>query len=66
MAFEPITTELGHSMPPEGPHTISLHAKGWDVALRFRDGDPTLMAKLKSIYPRFCPFNETMMVSTVP
>ncbi|KAF7337941.1 putative cystathionine gamma-synthase protein [Mycena venus] len=43
-------------MPPEGPHTITLHAKGWDAAIAFRNGDQSLFQKLKSIYPRFTPF----------
>ncbi|CAN8099395.1 unnamed protein product [Discula destructiva] len=55
-AFKPITTEWGHSCPPEGPHTITTHMPGWDTAIRFRDGDASLFAKLRSIYPRFSPF----------
>ncbi|KAK7907941.1 hypothetical protein PG985_015244 [Apiospora marii] len=51
-----IDTPFGHSLPPEGPHTVTMHAPGWTTALRFRDGDLTIINQLKSIYPRFFPF----------
>lgn len=40
-AVEPVlnTTEFGQSAPPHGPHTITTHVPGWDMALCFRDGD---------------------------
>ncbi|KAK8049660.1 hypothetical protein PG994_011390 [Apiospora phragmitis] len=50
-----INTPFGHSLPPEGPHTVTMHAPGWTTALRFRDGDLTIINQLKSIYPRFFP-----------
>lgn len=56
MSVKPITTEPGHSIPPEGPHTITLHYPGWANALRFRDGDMTILTQLRSVYPRFGPF----------
>ncbi|KAK3939681.1 putative cystathionine gamma-synthase protein [Diplogelasinospora grovesii] len=63
MPVKVITTELGHSIPPEGPHTITTHAPGWDTAIRFRSGDPALFAQMKSMYPRFVPFCETRQLS---
>ncbi|KAK7038173.1 putative cystathionine gamma-synthase protein [Favolaschia claudopus] len=56
MVANRITTELGHSIPPEGPHTITFQVPGWDNALAFRDGDQSLFQKLESLYPRFMPF----------
>lgn len=56
MTFQRISTEFGHSTPPEGPHTITIHVPGWDNAIKFRDGDKELFSKLRSIYPRFGPF----------
>ncbi|KAK7714102.1 hypothetical protein SLS64_004199 [Diaporthe eres] len=56
MSVRAITTEFGHSLPPEGPHTITFNIPGWDTAMRFRDGDMTMFARLRSMYPRFAPF----------
>lgn len=56
MAVKRITSEIGHSAPPEGPHTITVHVPGWDNALKFRDGDKELFSKIRSLYPRFAPF----------
>ncbi|KAK1783649.1 pyridoxal phosphate-dependent transferase [Copromyces sp. CBS 386.78] len=57
MTVKPITTPLGQSLPPHGPHAITTHLPGWDTALRFRDGDPELAKQLKSMYPRFTPLS---------
>lgn len=56
MPVKAITTEFGHSLPPEGPHTITFHIRGWGAAMRFRDGDPTIFGQMRSMYPRFSPF----------
>jgi cystathionine gamma-synthase len=56
MLVKAITTEFGHSLPPEGPHTITFHLPGWDTAVRFREGDMALFGRLRSMYPRFSPF----------
>lgn len=61
-AVKPITTEFGHSLPPEGPHTITVHFPGWDAAMRFRDGDMSIFAQLRSLYPRFAPFGPARQV----
>ncbi|KAI1166821.1 cystathionine gamma-synthase [Nemania serpens] len=53
---DPSTVELGLSLPPHGPHAITTHIPGWNVAERFRDRDVSLLGQLKSIYPRFSPF----------
>lgn len=63
MAVKPITTEFGHSLPPEGPHTITVHAVGWDIAMKFRNGDPAIMTRLRSVYPRFSPFGLARQLS---
>ncbi|KAK3950388.1 pyridoxal phosphate-dependent transferase [Pseudoneurospora amorphoporcata] len=54
---KPITTPLGQSLPPHGPHAITTHLPGWNTALRLRDGDPELGKQLKSMYPRFTPLS---------
>lgn len=63
MPVKPITTEFGHSLPPEGKHNITIHGKSWDSAIRFREGDKELMAKVRSVYPRFMPFSDARQVS---
>ncbi|KAI0125666.1 cystathionine gamma-synthase [Xylariales sp. AK1849] len=57
-----IQTPLGHSLPPEGPHTITFHVPKWESALRFREGDASLIARLKSAYPRFFPFGPSALL----
>ena len=64
MPAKVIDTEFGHSAPPEGPHTITIHIPGWDNVMRFREGDKEFMTRIKSIYPRFKPSNESMQVSS--
>ncbi|KAK0632415.1 cystathionine gamma-synthase [Immersiella caudata] len=58
MPAKQITTAFGHSIAPEGPHTITFHVPGWDVIRGFRNGDPKVLSRLRSIYPRFGPFFE--------
>ncbi|KXJ96007.1 pyridoxal phosphate-dependent transferase [Microdochium bolleyi] len=50
------TTEWGCSLPPQGPHTITTHAPGYKTAMGLRDGDMSIITRIKSIYPRFSPF----------
>ncbi|KAJ6515584.1 pyridoxal phosphate-dependent transferase [Mycena sanguinolenta] len=64
MTVKEIATEVGHAIPPEGPHTITIHVPSWDTALAFRNGDQELMQKIKSIYPRFTPFGPARALST--
>ncbi|KAI1378584.1 cystathionine gamma-synthase [Hypoxylon crocopeplum] len=49
-------TEFGQSLPPHGPHTITTHLPGWETAMKFRDGDMSVISRAKSVYPRFFPF----------
>ncbi|ORY57476.1 cystathionine gamma-synthase [Pseudomassariella vexata] len=49
-------TPFGHSLPPEGAHTITFHIPTWETATGFRDGDASIISRLKSVYPRFFPF----------
>lgn len=65
MVVQTITTEFGHAVPPEGPHTITVHAPRWETSMRIRDGDMTLFAKVVSMYPRFAPFSVARTVSTL-
>lgn len=58
------TTEFGHSLPPYGPHTITTHAPGYKSAVAFRDGDMSVISRVKSIYPRFSPFGLAAQVSS--
>ncbi|KAK3393209.1 pyridoxal phosphate-dependent transferase [Podospora didyma] len=58
-----IKEELGQSMPPHGPHTVTVHIPGWDTAMLFRKGDKTIHAALKSMYPRFGPTNEAKQLA---
>ncbi|KAL2183811.1 PLP-dependent transferase [Thermothelomyces heterothallicus CBS 203.75] len=64
MPIKQINTELGHSLPPEAPHNITFHIPGWDTAKALRRGDPELLSKLSSIYPRFGPWCEVRQLST--
>ncbi|KAK1834771.1 putative cystathionine gamma-synthase protein [Podospora conica] len=63
MAVKVITTEPGHSLAPEGPHTVTFHFPGWDAIVPFRAGDPKVFAQLRSIYPRFGPFFEVKQLA---
>ncbi|KAF8142299.1 pyridoxal phosphate-dependent transferase [Mycena galopus ATCC 62051] len=64
MTLEVITTETGYPVPPAGPHTITVQVRGsWDEALKFRDRDPSLLQKIRSIYPRFMPFGAAKELS---
>ncbi|KAK4229023.1 putative cystathionine gamma-synthase [Podospora fimiseda] len=63
MPVKVITTELGHSMPPEAPHNITFYIPGWETAKALRRGDPTLLSKLSSIYPRFGPWCEVKQLA---
>jgi hypothetical protein len=65
MPVKVITTELGHSVPPEAPHNITFHIPGWDTAKALRRGDKELFGKLRSIYPRFGPWCEVREVCTI-
>lgn len=62
-AVDPSTIEFGNSLPPYGPHTITFHMPGWQTAMRFKDGDTSIIGRLKSIYPRFAPFGLPATVS---
>ncbi|KAJ6515582.1 pyridoxal phosphate-dependent transferase [Mycena sanguinolenta] len=63
MAVKEIATEIGHSLPPEGPHTITVHARGWETGVGLFRGDQSLVQKLRSIYPRILPFGHAQALS---
>ena len=62
MTVKKITTEVGHSLAPEGPHTVTFHFPGWDSIAAFRAGDPKVLGQMRSIYPRFGPWFEARKV----
>ncbi|KAJ6515540.1 pyridoxal phosphate-dependent transferase [Mycena sanguinolenta] len=64
MTIEAITTELGHAIPPVGPHTVTVHTPSWDAGIALFNGDESLMQKLKSIYPRIFPFGHVQALCT--
>ncbi|OHE95756.1 cystathionine gamma-synthase [Colletotrichum orchidophilum] len=49
-------TEFGHCVPPETQYGITTYAPGWENAIKFREGDRAIMARVVHIYPRFGPF----------
>lgn len=59
-----VQTEFGHSLQPEGPHTVTFHMPGWDIATKFRRGSDlgSLISRLKSVYPRLFPFGPAAAV----
>ncbi|KHE84507.1 PLP-dependent transferase [Neurospora crassa] len=57
MTVKPITTPLGHSLPPHTPHALTVHLPGWDTFIRLRDGDQEIGKQLRSMYPRFSPLS---------
>ncbi|KAI0114004.1 cystathionine gamma-synthase [Nemania sp. FL0031] len=59
---DPSTVEFGQSLPPHGPHTITVHMTGWETVERFRDDPRSLVPHFKSIYPRFSPFGPSAML----
>ncbi|KAH8841937.1 hypothetical protein MCOR27_006521 [Pyricularia oryzae] len=56
-------TKFGHSVPPEGPHTITTHVPGWNSVQGLIKGDVDLLQKVRSIYPRFGPFGVVAQLS---
>ena len=62
MPVKVITTEVGHSLAHEGPHTITFHYPGWNIVESFREGDAAVLGRLTSIYPRFGPFAQARKV----
>ncbi|OIW34554.1 cystathionine gamma-synthase [Coniochaeta ligniaria NRRL 30616] len=51
-----VEKKFGYSLPPYSPHTITAHLPGWKNAVSFRDGDKSMLPRLKSMYPRFTPW----------
>jgi hypothetical protein len=66
MPAKVINTQFGHSLPPEEPHAITFYMKGWQTALRIRDGDATLFSEVVSMYPRILPWGDVRQVSWPP
>ena len=48
-------SEFGVAPPPTTPYSIVSNIPLWENSRKFRDGDMSVAAKLKHIYPRFGP-----------
>lgn len=55
--------EFGHSLAPEGAHTITTHLPGWSSAYGLLKGDMSIITRLRSLYPRFGPFGVVKQLS---
>ncbi|KAI1828611.1 cystathionine gamma-synthase [Xylaria intraflava] len=53
---DPSTVEIGQSLPPHGPHTITTHLPGWEAVEAARRRDPSIFTRVKSFYPRLVIF----------
>ncbi|KAF7355568.1 Pyridoxal phosphate-dependent transferase [Mycena sanguinolenta] len=56
MTVQRMATELGHAIPPEGPHTVTVHTPTWDTGIALINADQAVMQKITSSYPRIIPF----------
>ena len=66
VVLQPETTEFGHSIPPETKYSITTNARGWDTAVRFREGDMAVLQRVVHLYPRFGPRQSVAEVSFRP
>ena len=57
-----IDTPFGHAIPPFPEHSITLHIPKWVTVLEFVDNPQSVVARLKSIYPRLAPFGNVKQV----
>lgn len=48
-------SEFGEAPPPQTPYSIISNIPKWEVNEKIRDGDMSIVSKLKHIYPRFGP-----------
>ena len=55
-------TEFGVAPPPQTPYSIITNIPRWEVNQRIRDGELSLAAQLKHIYPRFGPMHHVAQV----
>lgn len=46
-------SELGSILPENDPHGVSISLPTWSSVVGYEQGDPTVLAKLQSGYPRF-------------
>ncbi|KAM0332557.1 hypothetical protein ACHAQA_002841 [Verticillium albo-atrum] len=49
---------FGRCVPPESKYAITTNLRGWDNAIKLREGKPEVMSQIVHIYPRFGPFQD--------
>ncbi|KAM0280378.1 hypothetical protein ACHAQH_004091 [Verticillium albo-atrum] len=49
---------FGRSVPPESKYAVTTNMRGWDNAIKLREGDRGVMSQIVHIYPRFGPFQD--------
>lgn len=54
---------FGRCVPPESKYAITTNLRGWDNAVKLRDGDKVVISQIVHIYPRFGPFQDVKLVS---
>lgn len=47
-----IDTLSGNAIPPAPRHAITVHLPKWSNLAKWVDGDPEVIASIKSMYPR--------------
>lgn len=48
-------SEFGHAPPPQTPYSIVSNIPLWENSQKLLEGDASIVARLKHIYPRFGP-----------
>lgn len=48
-------SEFGHAPPPQTPYSIVSNIPLWENSQKLLEGDASIIARLKHIYPRFGP-----------
>ncbi|PNH41860.1 hypothetical protein VD0004_g5317 [Verticillium dahliae] len=53
---------FGRCVPPESKYAITTNLRGWDNAVKLRDGDKVVISQIVHIYPRFGPFQDVKLL----
>lgn len=56
---------FGHAPHPQTPFSILTNLPGWELTKSIREGDKSSLARIKHIYPRFCPWGHAAQVSAI-
>lgn len=51
--FINISTQVGESIPPQTEHAVSVSLPTWEANVGYEEGDPNIINKLTTGYPRF-------------